>query len=523
LREAYSRAGYQNAIVTTNSLARDEVRGAVDVEVKVEEGLPSSVRSVLVKIYESGQEKTNLERRLTPNESFSQLWQQKLSRQLQAEQYSMGYPDATVEFTTLARETISGTNRIDLLARIERGQLVYLHDIRFEGNKRTETFVLNGRVTLKEGGLLNRVEAERSRRRLARLGVFESVRIRYNEVDEDERDVVFDLQEAKPISVSVLAGVGSYELLRGGVEVEHRNVLGLAHNLRLRGMQSFKASKGDLLYTVPEVLGENVNLFLQGSGLRREEVSFTRKEYGGSLGLQKRLIPIKTDFSLRYDYEFLNALQTDAAKTNLTGVQEARSAAIILEMNHDRRDQPLLPHRGLKLFSRMEYATASLGGNVDYQRIILGGSYHIDLRGGRLVHLGLTHGVSFTVGGTPDELPFNKRFFPGGENSVRGYQEGEASPLDDHGDQLGAETYTQSNLEFEQLLTKTWSVVGFFDAVGFAQQRDNYPWDEGLYSVGGGLRWRTLIGPIRLEYGYNLHRREHDPVGTLHFSVGFPF
>jgi outer membrane translocation and assembly module TamA len=171
----------------------------------------------------------------------------------------------------------------------------------------------------------------------------------------------------------------------------------------------------------------------------------------------------------------------------------------------------------------MEYATAGLGGNVDYQRIILGTSYHIDLRGGRLVHLGLTHGVSFTLGGTPEELPFNKRFFPGGENSIRGYQEGEASPLDDNGDQLGAETYTQSNVEFEQLLTKTWSVVGFFDAVGFAQDRDNYPWDEELYSAGGGLRWRTLIGPIRVEYGHNLHRRRHDPAGTLHFSVGFPF
>jgi outer membrane translocation and assembly module TamA len=95
--------------------------------------------------------------------------------------------------------------------------------------------------------------------------------------------------------------------------------------------------------------------------------------------------------------------------------------------------------------------------------------------------------------------------------------------LDQNGDQLGAETYTQGNVEFEQLLTKSWSVVGFFDAVGFAESRDYYPWDEGVYSVGGGVRWRTLIGPMRLEYGYNLNRRAHDPAGTLHFSVGFPF
>ncbi|MEO6036572.1 MAG: BamA/TamA family outer membrane protein, partial [Verrucomicrobiota bacterium] len=280
---------------------------------------------------------------------------------------------------------------------------------------------------------------------------------------------------------------------------------------------------GDLLYTVPEVFGENGNLFLQGSGLLREEVSFTRKEYGGSLGIQKPLLPIQTDFALRYDYEFLNALDVESASPNSAAVEEARSAAFVIELNRDRRDNPLLPRRGLKLFNRMEFASAALGGNVDYQRIIFGAAYHLDLRGGRLLHLGVTHALSFTLGGDSDDLPFNKRFFPGGESTVRGYQEGEASPLDENGHQLGAETYTLANLEFEQLLTKSWSVVTFFDAVGFAQRRADYPWDEALYSVGLGIRWNTLIGPVRLEYGYNLHRRVHDPVGTLHFSIGFPF
>jgi outer membrane translocation and assembly module TamA len=145
------------------------------------------------------------------------------------------------------------------------------------------------------------------------------------------------------------------------------------------------------------------------------------------------------------------------------------------------------------------------------------------LGGGRLLHLGAMQGVTFTWGGTANQLPFNKRYFPGGANSVRGYVEGEASPLDGNGQQLGAETFTQLNLELEQLLTKTWSVVAFIDTVGFAQHRADYPWDEVLSSVGGGLNWRSLIGPVRLEYGYNLNRRSLDPVGTLHFSVGFPF
>src|SRR4029434_5219749 len=124
-----------------------------------------------------------------------------------------------------------------------------------------------------------------------------------------------------------------------------------------------------------------------------------------------------------------------------------------------------------------------------------------------------------TWGGTANQLPFNKRYFPGGANSVRGYVEGEAAPLDGNGQQLGAETFTLLNLELEQLLTKTWSVVAFIDTVGFAQYRADYPWDQVLSSVGGGVNWRSLIGPVRLEYGYNLNRRPLDPVGTVHFSI----
>ncbi|MEO8429142.1 MAG: BamA/TamA family outer membrane protein, partial [Verrucomicrobiota bacterium] len=522
LKEAYARAGYQEAGVNTNQVIWNQSTGAVTVEVAVREGLPTIVRSVTVQA-RGGDQRQEARRTLNPGKPYSRLWQQELAQKLQAEQQIKGFPDATVEFSPLRRETNATSIQLDLSANVTVGPFVRVGGLITKGNRRTKTSVLKSRIKLEEGGPLNRVEAEKSRQSLARLGVFDSVRLRYEPVDDRTRDVIYDVEEGKPISLSVLAGYGSYELLRGGLEFEDRNLFGRAHDLRLRAVQSFKATKADLFYTVPEVFGENVNVFLQGSGLRREEVSFTREEYGGSMGIQKRIVPIQSDLTLRYVYEFLNALDVGSTSTNQTGVQEAKSASFVIELNRDRLDNPLLPRRGLKLFSKVEIASASLGGNVDYQRLLVGASYHLDLNGGRLLHLGVTQGVSFTLGGTADQLPFNKRFFPGGENSVRGYQEGEASPLDQNGKQLGAETYTQANLEFEQLVSKAWSVVAFFDAVGFAQKRADYPWDERLYSVGGGLCWRSLIGPVRLEYGHNLNPRSHDPAGTLHFSIGLPF
>jgi len=69
-----------------------------------------------------------------------------------------------------------------------------------------------------------------------------------------------------------------------------------------------------------------------------------------------------------------------------------------------------------------------------------------------------THGAIFTLGTTDRDLPVNKRFYPGGENSLRGYVEGEASPRGPLGTFLGAKAYTLLNLELEQAVTKDLSL-----------------------------------------------------------------
>ena len=114
-------------------------------------------------------------------------------------------------------------------------------------------------------------------------------------------------------------------------------------------------------------------------------------------------------------------------------------------------------------------------------------------------------------------------FFPGGDGSIRGYQEGAAAPRDASGLFIGAKAYTQFNLELEQALTSKWSAVVFFDALGTAARLADLPWQEKLYSAGVGVRYQTVIGPVRLEYGHNLNPRQRDPSGTVLLSIGFPF
>ena len=220
--------------------------------------------------------------------------------------------------------------------------------------------------------------------------------------------------------------------------------------------------------------------------MRREEVDFTREELSVSVGAKRRFEPIATEASLRYSYQYLNAARADFVTG--FGVPNARVAAAILDLRHDWRDNPITPRRGYKIFSNLEVASSALGGEVDYQRVELHGSYHWPIAKDRWLHFGASHGAVFTATDSARDLPFNKRFFPGGENSIRGYQEGEASPRNDAGKIVVAESYLGANLELEQALTPAWSVVGFTDAMGVAQEIGSYPFNKLLYSAGGGLR-----------------------------------
>jgi outer membrane protein assembly complex protein YaeT len=522
LTEVLERQGYESAQATVTREDRNDRSGKVNITVEVHEGTKSIVRSVRQEIFFDKETEAKEITTIQTNTPYSRLWAQDFTQSLQTNLYHRGYPDAKASLEILRGQRTNDLIHLDLLAKVQTGPRIKVGALKFQGYQRTRESVLDRRVPLEEGEWLDRVAAERGRYRLSRLGIFESVDLSYEPTDADTRDVIYQLKEGKRIDLSLLFGYGSYELLRGGIELEQFNVLGRAHHSRLRLVQSFKSSSANYTYTMPELWRQEVDVFLNASALRREEIDFTRVEYGGGAGLRRFFKSIETDASVRYNYQILSATETDIQLAE-QGVQEPGVGAIIIDLRHDRRDNPLYPHKGYKLFSNLELASEYLAGDVNYQRMEIYGSYHQPLDEGRWLHLGLNHGFVATMGSAQENLPFNKRFFPGGENSIRGYQDGEAAPRDAQGRIVGAETFLGGNIEFEQALTKRWSIVGFVDGIGFARRLADYPMDEALFSAGGGLRWRSIVGPIRLEYGHNLNPRKGDPSGTLHFSLGFPF
>lgn len=520
IREILIRRGYQRASVVASQVERDDETGEVRVSVSVTEGPRSIIRHGRAVIMMDG-EREERELELQEEQPYSRIWVQDRAQELRAEYYEIGYPDADVETEVVKRERVDERVLIDLVFRVDTGPFVELGELRFEGYEKTRESVLRRRVDLEPGEPLNRVKVDEGRYRISRLGIFEWVDVNIEEVDENTRDVVFTVEEGREIDINLLFGYGSYEMFRFGVEVEQFNLFGRAHRSRLLLAQSLRSSSVNYRYMVPELFGEDIHGFGSVFGLRREEPDFDRREFGSTVGLQTLFYRIDLEAGLRYSFQLLESRA--GIPSGPDGLDRAVVGAVDLTLQRDLRDNPIYPESGHNVVTNFEVASDTFGGEVNYQRIEVNASYHRDIGGGRFIHAALHHGILNTFGSVDEEIPINKRFLKGGESTVRGFLEGEASARNDEGELVGSESYVLVNLELEQALTERWSVIAFSDSIGFARRFDEYPYDEELYSVGLGIRYKTFIGPLRLEYGRNLNPREEDPSDAIHLSIGFPF
>src|SRR5215204_5167793 len=256
LTEELERAGYEQAKVTVARLQIDEKTGAVKTLISVHQGPKAIVRSVRQEFFYGAVSQPAETRTSQPNQPYSKLWLQDFTQSIKTNLYRRGYPDAFVETRTLKRE---GESQIDLelLATVKTGPRVWLGDVGFQGEKKTVEPLMERRARVKEGHLFDRVKVEDGRTRLAQLGVFDTVDLEIEPVDDQTRSVLYRVKEGKHLDFNLLFGYGSYELLRGGFEVEQFNIWGRAHHARLKAVQSFKASTADFTYTLPEVIGED--------------------------------------------------------------------------------------------------------------------------------------------------------------------------------------------------------------------------------------------------------------------------
>lgn len=524
LLEELKQRGYAEATVTAIDPPTTASTSKVELQVAVREGPLWRVREAVLEQTGDAPRPPDIATRHL-GRPWSIWWRHDAETYLRKWYFEHGYPDARFEIQPEPESIVGGERAVKVHLRVNAGELVRLGKIRFVGNTRTHTWVLKPMVKAKPGRPLNREEIQDGQYRISRLGVFSSVDLQYDPATGPVRDAVYELKEGKKQDVDTLLGWGSFEELRGGVEWRNYDLFNIAHEGTLKLVQSLKSTEGEYDYTVPELLGTPADATAKLFGFRRNMRDFIDKQYGVTLSTTIPMPKLGLEAVTGYTFEHVTALHNNLASAD-TEPASANLASVQLELTRDRRDNPLLPRHGYKVALQLGEGSHALGGDVEYQQLLFQASYHTPWTRTRWFHFGLEHGLitSYGPGGVDASLlPPNILFFPGGEDSIRGYGQGQAAPRAATGQFLPARTFTLLNAELEQALTSKISALVFVDALGASATLNHYPWDYRLYSAGLGFRYQTIIGPVRLEYGRNLNPRPHDPPGTLQFSIGFPF
>ena len=202
----------------------------------------------------------------------------------------------------------------------------------------------------------------------------------------------------------------------------------------------------------------------------------------------------REDFTLGEDDEIVNYF--------IPGVTLSRLKA----------DNVLFPRRGYSWSADMRGAAALLVSDTTFIRGEATGraAYPLAERARALFRL--------QAGGMAVEdfssLPTTERFYAGGDRSVRGYKYQTLGPADESGENTGGRYLLTGSIEADYLIWKKWGGAIFIDA---GNADDDFPPNLEI-GAGAGLRWRTPVGMLRLDFAHPF--RNSDDNLRIHISIG---
>ena len=122
--------------------------------------------------------------------------------------------------------------------------------------------------------------------------------------------------------------------------------------------------------------------------------------------------------------------------------------------------------------------------------------------------------AGYTVDDVFAELPPSIRFFAGGDNSIRGFDFESLGPVDENGEVIGGNRLLEISAEYEHEIMPKWSLAVFADG-GNAFNEEGLDLRTG---AGIGTRWRSPVGPVRIDVAWPVNDPGHGP--RLHISLG---
>ncbi len=434
---------------------------------------------------------------------------------------------------------------VDLTFTIREGERQYVRQVVVTGLHTTRPDLVNKQLLLNPGDPLSPSAMADTQRRLYDLDIFSLVNMAIQNPDgaEDHRYVLYDLEEAHRYSVT--AGFGAEFARIGGsnaitdlsdpggapgvsprvsLDLTRLNLLGTGQSISFQSRLSTLQKRASVSYFVPRVFSRpkfdaTFSILYDDTHDVRTFQSI-RKE-GSAQVVQHVSKPLTLFYRFSYREVSASDLKIDPLLLPLLA-QQVRVGIGSFNLVQDRRDDPTDPHKGIyntldvglasKIFGSQTSFVRLLGRNATYyklgEKIVLA----------RETQIGIQPAFAIPANSDPtDPIPLPERFFGGGGNTQRGFPENQAGPRDlITGFPLGGSALFFNSVELRfplyganingVLFEDAGNVYSTLSQFSFrVDQRNDSDFSYMEHAVGFGIRYRTPVGPIRVDLAYSIN------------------
>jgi translocation and assembly module TamA len=416
--------------------------------------------------------------------------------------HERGYFESAFTVHVLRVDPEAGTASIEL--EFDTGPRYRFGEVRFSDTPFNNEFLQNY-VPFERGTPYHGQGLATLRRTLVDSDLFSSVEVRAGEHDaiDYEVPITVHLEPRKRNRYTAGLGFGTDTGPRGRLGWNARYLNERGHSLNTDLRVSPVISNLSSTYLIPFFRNGPADIGLR-TQLSREDTD-TADSYSAQLSgfrTRKRWRWNET-LSLSYLFEdFDVGGESRSSKLLIAGAGWWRTWA----------DDSIYPLHGGRLSLDLRGSAESPLSDVSFLQARLQGKYVRELGWRNRVLTRLELGA--TTVSDFDRLPASLRFFAGGDQSIRGFDFQSLGPRDDAGRIIGGRYLIVGSVEYEQFIYRNWGVAAFVD-FGNALNNLSDPLEVG---TGGGLRWLSPIGMVRLDIGVGVSR-DDNPI-RLHISIG---
>ncbi|MBZ0156822.1 MAG: outer membrane protein assembly factor BamA [Alphaproteobacteria bacterium] len=517
IKDLYFNHGYIKATVGDPQVQLTKDREGMTITIPVSEGDPFKVSGVEIAGNKAFAEKELRPLiKMAPNTVFSK---ETLSKDVAAlsEKYSNnGYALVSI-FPDLIPDEDKKVTKV--IYRINEGEKYAVGRIDITGNTKTRDKVIRREIRLDEGEVFNAAALKRSYERLNNLQYFEAVDLS-PKPNPETRTVDLDVTiKEKPTGfLSVGGGYSSVDKFIAMVDITQGNLFGRGQYLKLKGELGGSSSFYELSFRDPWFLDRPLAFGASLYKTTRSYDEFDRRSTGVELSLGKSFWEY---WSGGASYIFEKArifnVADDASSTVKEQEGTSTTSSISLSLGRDTRDNYLDPSRGSK--NALYLTFAGLGGTNKFLKVLYDSGWYFPLFRNTTFHA--RGRLGYATGLFGEELPLYERYYVGGIYTVRGLGFGEGGPRDINGSAIGGEKELIFNFEYIFPIVTDYKLKGllFFDA-GRAYGAEETFGSDLRYTAGTGIRWISPMGPIRIEWGYNLDKRTGESASKVEFTFG---